>query len=91
MSPRNLLRALLPRATRTPAALRSRPGRQRLGAEPLESRCMLATLTGQNPVPPPPLPVVSLAVSPAAVAEDGAANLTFTFTRTGTTAAPLTV
>jgi hypothetical protein len=52
---------------------------------------MLATLTGQNPVPPPPLPVVSLAVSPAAVAEDGATNLIFTFTRTGTTAAPLTV
>jgi hypothetical protein len=74
-------------ARRLTSAKRQSP----LAAEPLESRCMLATLTGPNPVPPPPLPVVSLAVSPAAVAEDGATNLTFTFTRTGTTAAPLTV
>jgi len=47
--------------------------------------------TQPGPVPPAPLPVVSLAVSPAAVAEDGAANLTYTFTRTGSTAAALVV
>jgi hypothetical protein len=47
--------------------------------------------TQPGPVPPAPLPVVSLAVSPATVAEDGAANLTYTFTRTGSTAAALVV
>jgi hypothetical protein len=47
--------------------------------------------TQPGPVPPAPLPVVSLAVSPTAVAEDGAANLTYTFTRTGSTAAALLV
>jgi hypothetical protein len=40
---------------------------------------------------PAPLPVITLAVSPASVAEDGAANLTYTFTRTGSTTAPLSV
>jgi ELWxxDGT repeat protein len=38
-----------------------------------------------------PLPVITLAVSPASVPEDGPANLIFTFTRTGSTAAPLSV
>jgi subtilisin family serine protease/subtilisin-like proprotein convertase family protein len=47
--------------------------------------------TQPGPVPPAPLPVVSLAVSPAAVAEDGATNLTYTFTRTGSTATALVV
>ncbi|MFN7678003.1 MAG: Calx-beta domain-containing protein [Cyanobacteriota bacterium] len=36
-------------------------------------------------------PRVTLAVSPAAVSEDGATNLTYTFTRTGSTASDLTV
>src|SRR6185369_11752530 len=34
---------------------------------------------------------VSVAVSPASVAEDGATNLVYTFTRTGATGTPLTV
>ena len=34
---------------------------------------------------------VSVAVAPSAVAEDGATNLVYTFTRTGVTATPLTV
>ncbi|MCP9934861.1 cadherin-like domain-containing protein [Cyanobium sp. Candia 9D4] len=37
------------------------------------------------------LPVITLAVSPASVAENGAANLVYTFTRTGATTNPLTV
>lgn len=37
------------------------------------------------------LPVVSVSVAPASVAEDGAANLVYTFTRTGSTAASATV
>ena len=37
------------------------------------------------------LPSISLAVSPASVAEDGPTNLVYTFTRTGTTANALTV
>ncbi|MFM7466118.1 MAG: S8 family serine peptidase, partial [Cyanobium sp.] len=36
-------------------------------------------------------PAVSLSVSPTFVAEDGAANLIYTFTRTGSTTSPLTV
>ena len=39
----------------------------------------------------PPDSVVTVAVSPAAVAEDGATNLVYTFTRTGFTANALTV
>jgi len=35
--------------------------------------------------------IISLAVSPAAVTEDGLANLIYTFTRTGPTTSPLTV
>ena len=41
--------------------------------------------------PATPLPSISLAVSPASVAEDGTANLIYTFTRTGSTTSPLTV
>jgi len=37
------------------------------------------------------LPVITLAVSPASVPEDGPTNLVFTFTRTGSTTAPLSV
>ena len=47
--------------------------------------------TQPGPVPPAPLSVVSLAVSPATVPEDGTTNLTYTFTRTGSTAAALVV
>ena len=39
----------------------------------------------------PPDATVTVAVSPAAVSEDGATNLVYTFTRTGFTATPLTV
>ncbi|MCP9838831.1 type I secretion C-terminal target domain-containing protein, partial [Cyanobium sp. N.Huapi 1H5] len=38
-----------------------------------------------------PLPVITLAVSPASVLENGVANLVYTFTRTGATTSPLTV
>jgi subtilisin-like proprotein convertase family protein len=38
-----------------------------------------------------PLPVVTLAVSPAVVPEDGSQSLVFTFTRSGSTGLPLTV
>ena len=37
------------------------------------------------------LPAVTVAVSPTSVAEDGAGNLVYTFTRTGTTTGPITV
>ncbi|MBW4532174.1 MAG: VCBS repeat-containing protein [Aphanothece saxicola GSE-SYN-MK-01-06B] len=48
----------------------------------------LGTITNDDAAP---LPVVTLAVSPASVLEDGAANLIYTFTRTGATTNPLTV
>ncbi|MBD2550602.1 type I secretion C-terminal target domain-containing protein [Microcystis elabens FACHB-917] len=38
-----------------------------------------------------PLPLISLAVAPASVTEDGATNLIYTFNRTGDTTNPLTV
>jgi hypothetical protein len=50
--------------------------------------------TDQDPgvvTPPPALPVVTLAVSPATAAEDGTANLLYTFSRTGDTSFALTV
>jgi hypothetical protein len=37
------------------------------------------------------MPVVTVAVAPSSVSEDGAANLVYTFTRSGSTASPLTV
>ena len=40
---------------------------------------------------PLPLPVITQAVSPGSVTEDGTANLVYTFTRTGPTTSPLTV
>jgi Ca2+-binding RTX toxin-like protein len=43
------------------------------------------------PPQPPLLPSITLAVAPAAVAEDGSSNLSYTFTRTGPTASALTV
>jgi Ca2+-binding RTX toxin-like protein len=52
-----------------------------------------AAVTGTilNRAAPPQLPSITLALSPAAVPEDGTANLTYTFTRTGPTTSPLTV
>jgi hypothetical protein len=47
-------------------------------------------LQAVTPAPPPP-PVVSLALSPSSVTEDGSTNLLYTFSRTGSTSAPLTV
>jgi hypothetical protein len=50
--------------------------------------------TDQDPgvvTPPPALPVITVTASPNAVAEDGAANLIYTFTRTGDLGSPLTV
>ena len=41
--------------------------------------------------PAAPLPDITLAVSPTSVAEDGPANLIYTFTRTGSTTEPLSV
>ncbi|AFY28282.1 Calx-beta domain-containing protein [Cyanobium gracile] len=48
----------------------------------------LGTITNDDAAP---LPVITLAVSPASVLENGAANLDYTFTRTGATTNPLTV
>jgi hypothetical protein len=47
--------------------------------------------TADPTVTPIDLPAVTLAVSPASVLEDGATNLVYTFTRTGSTANALTV
>ncbi len=48
----------------------------------------LGTITNDDAAP---LPVITLTVSPASVTENGAANLVYTFTRTGATTNPLTV
>jgi serralysin len=47
--------------------------------------------SGLSPVEAQSFPTVTLAIAPALVAEDGSANLIYTFTRTGSTANPLTV
>ncbi len=47
--------------------------------------------TADPTVTPIDLPAVSVAVSPSSVAEDGATNLVYTFTRNGSTANALTV
>ena len=47
--------------------------------------------TADPTVTPIDLPQVTLAVSPASVLEDGATNLVYTFTRTGSTASAMTV
>jgi len=47
--------------------------------------------TADPTVTPIDLPQVSVAVSPASVAEDGVTNLVYTFTRTGSTTNPMTV
>ena len=47
--------------------------------------------TADPTVTPIDLPQVSVAVSPASVAEDGVTNLVYTFTRTGSTTSPMTV
>ena len=53
------------------------------------------TIVNSAPPPPPPQPpappTISLAVSPASVAENGSASLIYTFSRTGATTAPFTV
>jgi VCBS repeat-containing protein len=52
------------------------------------------TILNDDPTGPtlnPSLPTVTLVANPAAVLEDGAANLVYTFTRTGSTASDLTV
>ncbi|MCP9787052.1 ELWxxDGT repeat protein, partial [Cyanobium sp. N5-Cardenillas] len=48
----------------------------------------IGTITNEDAAP---LPVISLAVSPASVTENGVTNLVYTFTRTGATTSPLTV
>jgi len=50
-----------------------------------------ATVTIANDDVAPGAPTVTLAVAPSTAAEDGATNLVYTFTRTGSTASPLTV
>jgi len=50
-----------------------------------------ATVTIANDDVAPGVPTVTLAVAPSTAAEDGATNLVYTFTRTGSTASPLTV
>jgi hypothetical protein len=51
------------------------------------STAVVGTITNDDV----PLPAITLAVSPASVAEDGTANLIYTFSRTGSTASSLTV
>jgi Ca2+-binding RTX toxin-like protein len=56
----------------------------------LSTPTALGTINNDDTAGAPP-PVIRLAVSPAAVPEDGLANLIYTFTRTGPTTSPLTV
>jgi Ca2+-binding RTX toxin-like protein len=51
----------------------------------------LGTASAQVAITNVDVTVVTLAVAPASVLENGATNLVYTFTRTGTTTAPLTV
>ena len=58
------------------------------------STAIATTLLNDDPTAPvtnPALSTVSLVASPGSVAEDGASNLVYTFTRTGSTASDLTV
>jgi hypothetical protein len=55
---------------------------------------VVGTIINDDLPPPPPViqpPVISLAISPASVSEDGPARLTFTFLRSGSTSSALTV
>jgi hypothetical protein len=56
----------------------------------LSTPTAFGTINNDDTAGAPP-PVIRLAVSPAAVTEDGLANLIYTFTRTGPTTSPLTV
>jgi hypothetical protein len=54
---------------------------------------VVGTIANDDLLPPPVIspPVITLAVSPASVPEDGPANLAFTFLRSGSTSSALTV
>jgi hypothetical protein len=58
------------------------------------STAISGTIVNDDPTPPttdPTLPTVTVKTNPGAVAEDGDANLVYTFTRTGDTTSDLTV
>jgi hypothetical protein len=58
------------------------------------SASITGTLLNDDPTPPtlnPALPTVTLVANPGSVAEDGASNLVYTFTRSGATTSDLTV
>ena len=64
------------------------------GAGLIQADLAIRALAGIGPTPPPgptTRPVVSLAVAPLSVLEDGTTNLVYTFTRTGPTTDALTV
>ncbi|MEB3195229.1 MAG: phosphodiester glycosidase family protein, partial [Cyanobacteriota bacterium] len=52
---------------------------------------VVGTIANDDVPPPPVVPVVTLAISPASVPEDGPNNLIYTFSRSGPTTNPLTV
>lgn len=56
-----------------------------------ETAALAPTLQPSSPLPPLALPTVTLGVSRASAAEDGATNLVYTFTRTGSTSSALSV
>jgi hypothetical protein len=60
------------------------------GQSALSASTLFLFGTPETPPNPPPLPSIALAVSPASVTENGSSNLTFTFTRTGSTTNALT-
>ncbi|MFM7235608.1 MAG: Calx-beta domain-containing protein, partial [Cyanobium sp.] len=61
--------------------------RTRLGRQETMGSFMTAASDGSVPISP----TITLALAPSSVLEDGAANLIYTFTRTGATSNPLTV
>jgi hypothetical protein len=61
------------------------------GKPALSSSNLFLFGTSQTPPNPSQLPSITLAVSPASVTENGASNLLYTFTRTGSTTNALTV
>lgn len=60
-------------------------------ASPIDPAALVDPVNPVNTVEATPLAAISLAVSPSEVAEDGTANLVYTFTRTGDVTTPLTV
>ncbi|MEY3867975.1 MAG: hypothetical protein RLZZ338_1866 [Cyanobacteriota bacterium] len=60
-------------------------------ADPIDPAALVDPVNPVNTVEATPLAAISLAVSPSEVAEDGTANLVYTFTRTGDVTTPLTV